>query len=218
MKKIAIIGASGFVGLALLKEALHRNFKTLSISRNTSQLSSIKDPNLTIKSIDVHEVEALSHELKGVDIVISTFNAGWSNPNLYKDNMQGFHDIEKAAKLADVKRFIMIGGAGTLYIDGKQLVDAPNFPTNIKPGAESCRDFFNILKTETSLNWTYFSPAPEMNSEITTGRTGKYRLGTDTPVFDKDGHSKISVEDMSVAIFDEIENEQFIKKQFTAAY
>ncbi|MDR2122380.1 MAG: NAD(P)H-binding protein [Flavobacteriaceae bacterium] len=216
--KLAIIGTSGFVGKALLKEALDRNYEVLSISRDKNKVTFSDHPKLTTLSIDVYDVEKLAKALEGTDVVISAFNAGWSNPNLYNDNIQGFQDIESAIKLAEVKRFIMIGGAGTLSVNGRQLVDSPDFPLEIKPGAKSCRDFFNVLKKEQFLDWTYFSPAPEMVPGATDGRTGKYRLGTDSPVFDENGRSRISVEDTAVAVLDEVENKQFIKKQFTAAY
>jgi len=49
-------------------------------------------------------------------------------------------------------------------------------------------------------------------------RKGTYRTALDTPVYDERGRSKIGVEDLAVAIVDEIENPQFIKKRFTAAY
>lgn len=61
--------------------------------------------------------------------MISTFNAGWTNPNLYNDFLTGSENIEKAVEKADVKRFITVGGAGSLYIaDGVQIVDTPIFP------------------------------------------------------------------------------------------
>ncbi|MNV13988.1 hypothetical protein D3C71_1046550 [compost metagenome] len=63
-----------------------------------------------------------------------------------------------------------------------------------------------------------FSPAIEMNSHAGGTRTGKYRTGLDAPVFDQDGRSRLSVEDLAVAIADEIENKQFLNKRFTAAY
>ena len=216
--KIAIIGASGFVGKALISEALHRNYEVLSISRSNLKTPQDDHPKLTAKSINIYDVENLAKALEGYDVVISAFNAGWSNPNLYNDNMQGFQDIESAVKLAEVERFIMIGGAGTLSVEGQQLVDATGFPREIEPGASSCRDYFNILKKENYLNWTYFSPAPGMNPGVTQGRTGKYRLGTQNPVFDEKGRSILSVEDAAVAVIDEVENKQFIKRQFTAAY
>ncbi|MNU04912.1 hypothetical protein D3C72_2495300 [compost metagenome] len=57
-----------------------------------------------------------------------------------------------------------------------------------------------------------------MNPHAGGTRTGNYRTGLDAPVFDQEGRSRLSVEDLAVAIVDEIENKQFTNKRFTAAY
>jgi hypothetical protein len=122
-------------------------------------------------------------------------------------------------KESGVKRYLVIGGAGSLEIaPGVQLIDTPQFPAEYKAGASAARDYLNMIKKEEQLDWTFFSPAIEMHHGITTGRTGKYRLGTDQPVFNNENRSILSVEDLSIAVFDEVENKKFIKKRFTAAY
>lgn len=57
-----------------------------------------------------------------------------------------------------------------------------------------------------------------MHPGINIGRTGKYRLGKDEPIFDESGHSVLSVEDVAVVIADEIEKPQHLRMRFTAAY
>ncbi|WP_257710652.1 hypothetical protein [Gramella sp. MT6] len=57
-----------------------------------------------------------------------------------------------------------------------------------------------------------------MNPEISTGRTGNYRLGTNQPVFDDAGNNRISVEDVAVVIADEVEHPKHHQQQFTAGY
>lgn len=217
MKKIALIGATGFVGSHLLTELVNRAYEVTAFARSTDKIP-VKDGNPKTVALDVTNTKALVEALKGNDLVLSAFNPGWTNPNIYDDFIKGSEAIQKAVKEAGVKRYITIGGAGSLYIDGKQLVDDEGFPKEIKPGATAARDYLNILKKETELDWTMFSPAINMHQGIKTGRTGKYRLGTDEPVFDKDGESILSVEDLSVAIVDEIENHKYPRQRFTAAY
>lgn len=217
MKKIALIGATGFVGSHLLTELVNRAYEVTAFARSTDKIP-VKDGNPKTVALDVTNTKALVEALKGNDLVLSAFNPGWTNPNIYDDFIKGSEAIQKAVKEAGVKRYITIGGAGSLYIDGKQLVDDEGFPKEIKPGATAARDYLNILKKETELDWTMFSPAINMHQGIKTGRTGTYRLGTDEPVFDKDGESILSVEDLSVAIVDEIENHKFPRQRFTAAY
>ncbi|ANH81267.1 histidine kinase [Niabella ginsenosidivorans] len=214
--KIVLIGATGFVGNAILKEALQRGQQVTALARDTSKIR-ISDPNLTVKDQDVADV-ALATVIKGNDAVISAFNAGWGNPNLYEDFLTGSKEIEKAVEASGVKRLIVIGGAGSLEVNGHQLVDSDGFPEQFRAGASAARDYLNILKENQLLDWTFFSPAIEMGPHVQTGRTGKYRLGTDSPVFDNNGKSVLSVEDLAVVILDEAENGQHIRQRFTAGY
>lgn len=215
--KVALIGATGFVGSHLLAELINRGYEVTAFARSAEKIP-VKDGKPKAVAMDVNDEKALAAALKGNDIVLSAFNPGWANPNIYNDFMKGSEAIQQAAKEAGVKRYIVIGGAGSLYIDGQQIVDSDDFPENIKPGATAARDYLNVLKEETGLDWTMFSPAIDMHQGIKTGRTGKYRLGTDEPVFDKDGESVLSVEDLAVAVVDEIENHKFSRQRFTAAY
>lgn len=213
--KIALIGATGFLGKSLTNELSNRKHEVTAISRTAQE--SDKD-NLKYVAADVYNVEALSEVLKGHDAVISAFNPGWTNPNIYADFLKGAKAIQEAVKLSGVKRLITVGGAGSLYIDGKQLVDGPDFPADIKPGATAAREYLDIIKEEKDLDWAFFSPAIEMHPGITTGRTGKYRLGTDSPVFNEEGRSILSGEDVAVVLADEVENPKHHQVRFTAAY
>lgn len=215
--KVALIGATGFVGSHLLQELVNRGFEVTAVARSVDKIP-VKDGKPKAVAADVTDVKALTSVLKGNDVVLSAFNPGWSNPNIYNDFMKGSEAIQQAVKEAGVKRYVMIGGAGSLYIDGQQIVDGADFPESIKPGATAARDYLDVLKKEKDLDWTMFSPAINMHPGIKTGRTGKYRLGTDEPVFDKDGESVLSVEDLAVAVVDEIENHKFSRQRFTAGY
>lgn len=216
--KIALIGATGFVGAHVLKELVSRGHQVTAIARNTDKIEAGTEL-ITAKAVDVTDSNAVAAAVAGHDAVISTFNAGWTNPNIYNDFIAGAKAIQAGVKQAGVKRFLTVGGAGSLEIQpGVQLVDTPNFPEAYKPGATAARDYLNILKTETELDWTFLSPAIEMSPAHPGERTGKYRTALDTPVFDEHHHSRLSVQDTAVAIVDEIEQGNFIKKRFTAAY
>ncbi|KQS37505.1 NAD(P)-dependent oxidoreductase [Pedobacter sp. Leaf194] len=215
--KVALIGASGFVGKAVLNELISRGNEVIAIARNTDKIENANE-KVTNVAVDVLDTEKLTEAINGADAVISAFNAGWTNPNLYDDTIKGAEAIQKAVKASDVKRYIFIGGAGTLQIDGSQLVDGPEFPKEIYPGASAVRDYFNSLKQEKELDWLFFSPAIEMHPGITIGRTGKYRLGKTSPVFNEDGRSVLSVEDLAIVLADELENNAHHQEQFTAAY
>lgn len=216
MKKVAVIGATGFVGKPLVNELTNRGYEVEAIVRDASKVQ--QDDKVTAKSVDVNNVDELAEALKGSDAVINAFNAGWTNPNLYDDFLNGSVNIEKAVEKAGVKRFITVGGAGSLYIDGNQLVDGPDFPADIKPGATAARDYLNKIKENSTLDWTFFSPAIEMHQGTAGVRTGKYRTALENPVFDENGRSVLSVEDVAVVLVDELEQNNHIRERFTAAY
>lgn len=216
VKKVTVIGATGFVGAKITEELISRNHKVTGISRKEKDSD---NPNLTYETVDVLDTNKLAEILKDSDVVVSAYNAGWQNPNIYDDFLAGAKAIQEAVKLAGVKRYIVIGGAGSLYVaEGIQAVDTPDFPKEIYGGASAARDYLNELKTESDLDWAFFSPAFEMHQGITTGRTGKYRLGNNTPVFDENNKSILSVEDLAVVIADEVENPKHHQQHFTAAY
>ena len=95
--KIAIIGATGFVGSKLVKEAADRGLQVTAIARNAEKTET---PNVTKVSVDVNNVDELSEVLKGQDTVISAYNAGWTNPNIYDDFLAGSKAIQEAVKQA----------------------------------------------------------------------------------------------------------------------
>lgn len=214
--KVALIGATGFVGKAVLNELLHKGHQVTAIVRHPESLK--PQHGLTIINGDATDVLMLTGALKGQEAVISTFNAGWANPNLYLDFLNGSKAIQEGVKKSGVKRLLVVGGAGSLFINGKQLVDTPEFPAEYKAGATAARDYLNELKKEPELDWVFLSPAIEMHPGTSGVRKGTYRTGTENPVFNEDGRSIISVEDIALAIVDEIEQPKFSRQRFTAAY
>ncbi|WP_281298444.1 NAD(P)-dependent oxidoreductase [Flavobacterium limnophilum] len=214
--KIAIIGATGFVGSSILNELASRNHEITAIARNPKK---DEKPNINWQKADVNNIEELSKILAGNDIVVSAYNPGWTNPNIYNDSISGAKAIQEAVKKSGVKRFITIGGAGSLYIaPNLQLIDTPEFPKEIFDGANAARDYLNIIKEEKDLDWAFFSPAIEMHQGTKTGRTGKYRLGLENPIFNDEQRSILSVEDLAVVIADEVETPKHHQVRFTAAY
>ncbi|KQT17069.1 histidine kinase [Chryseobacterium sp. Leaf404] len=215
-RKVAVIGATGFVGAKVVKELSDRGYQVEALARDVSKVPALE--NVSAKNVDINNTEELSEALKGNDAVINTFNPGWTNPNLYDDFLNGSIKIEKAVENSGVKRFITVGGAGSLYIDGNQLVDSPDFPADIKPGATAARDYLDVIKKNTVLDWTFFSPAIEMHPGTAGVRVGEYRTGLENPVFNEEGRSVLSVEDVAVVLVDELEQNNHIRERFTAAY
>lgn len=215
--KVALIGASGFVGNTILKELLQRGHYVTAIVRNPEKIK--PSENITLVSANVLNETEVSNAIAGHDAVISAYNAGWTNPNLYNDFLKGSQAIQEAVKRSGVKRLIVVGGAGSLYITPEQqIIDTEGFPQEWKPGALAARDYLNIIKKETALDWTFLSPAVEMHQGTSGIRKGTYRTGLENPVMDAEGRSMISVEDTAMAIVDELEHPKHNRQRFTVAY
>ncbi|KAA6439180.1 NAD(P)-dependent oxidoreductase [Dyadobacter flavalbus] len=216
--KIALIGATGFVGSKVLEELVSRGHHVTAIARNPEKIT-LESDLITPRPANILNPSEVSEAVAGNDAVISAFNPGWTNPNIYNDSIEGYKSIQEGVKQSGIKRLLVVGGAGSLEVaPGVQLVDTPDFPAEYKAGASAARDYLNIIKTENELDWTFLSPAIEMHPGTSGVRKGVYRTGLDNPVFNEKGRSIISAEDLAVAIADEIEQSNFVKKRFTAAY
>lgn len=75
MKNVVLIGASGFVGTAILNELLNRGNKVTAIVRNPEKIA-ISNCNLSVVKANVSDVETIAITCKGKDVVISAYNPG----------------------------------------------------------------------------------------------------------------------------------------------
>lgn len=210
---IALIGASGFIGSALRKEALSRGHQVTALVSHPEKLAA--EPNLTVAGIDVLDQGKLTAQLRGFEAVISAFS-GHAQSDTFDYYMRGIRSIIAAAKQAGVPRLLVVGGAGSLLTaSGVQSMDVAGFPDAYKATAEGARQALNLLRQETELNWTMLSPS----AVIAPGqRTGKFRLGGDQLLVAADGNSHISVEDYAVAMIDELETPAHARQRFTVGY
>ena len=212
--KIVLFGASGQIGRRILKEAVSRGYDVTAVSRDPGKIPSSGKQVRAVKG-DAADPSAVAALAAGADAVVNATN--------FIHNPEGtavFTKIARAmldgTKRAKVKRLIIVGGAGSLEVaPGHQLVDTPEFPPAYKEAALAHRDAFKIYKTEQELEWTYVSPA----AIIEPGqRTGAFRLGEDRLLVDAAGNSKISMEDFAVALCDELEKREHLRRRFTVAY
>lgn len=211
---IALIGGTGFVGTAVLAELLKRGHKVSALARNPAKFTA--QNNLTVVQADVLNSDEVARAVAGKDAVISAYNPGWGVADIYTEFLKGSDAIVAGAKQAGVKRLLVVGGAGSLYVaPGVQLVDTPEFPAEWKQGALAARDALNRLRIEDTLDWTFLSPTVLLEPG---GNEGPYRTGLEHPLMDGDHPARITVADMAVAIVDEIEKPQHIRRRFTVAY
>ncbi|CAM5740899.1 NAD-dependent epimerase/dehydratase family protein OS=Streptomyces alboniger OX=132473 GN=CP975_11335 PE=4 SV=1 [Streptomyces alboniger] len=231
---IGVIGATGTIGSRVVTEALGRSHQVTAFSRDTTRIEEDRK-DVTWKSVDVLDADAVAAAIPGLDVLISGFQPGnaakdiadtvarsIANPMVY---VTAARALLKALESHTRTRLIVIGGAGSLEIepgvvraDSDELLhealDAIGLPREYAAAVRGHRDALNVLRTSNRL-WTYFSPA----EDITPGeRTGRFRVGGDQPVLDADGRSRISAEDAAVALVDEAELPRFIQRRFTVGY
>jgi putative NADH-flavin reductase len=211
---VALIGATGFVGSALLQEALNRGHEVTAIVRHPEKLKA--HPKLHPQKGDAYSEDDVARLVANHDAVISAFNPGWSNPDIYNQQVKGTQAIISGVKKAGVKRLLFVGGAGSLEVKpGVQSVDTAEFPKEWKQGSLATREALNMLRKEPSLEWSFLSPS----ADLAPGeRTGKFRLGTDKLLRDANGQSRISVEDYAMAMIDELEHPRHVRELFTVGY
>ncbi len=210
--KVTLIGATGFVGSAVLPELLQRGHQVTVLARDPAKLA--LQAGLAVVQGDAQDAAQVQAAATGQDAVISAYNPGWGNPDIYNQFLKGTQAIVAGARTAGV-RLLVVGGAGSLYVaPGVQLVDTPQFPAEWKTGALAARDALNAIREDTGLNWTFLSPPILLEPGE---RTGQYRLGTEAPLMDGEAPGKISVADLAVAIVDEIEQPRHTRQRFTVA-
>lgn len=210
--KIALIGATGFVGSALLPELLQRGHAVTALVRQPGKLAA--QPGLTAVVADALDAAQVARAVAGHDVLVSAYNPGWTEPRIHDIFLQGADAITAGAKQAGV-RLLMVGGAGSLYVaPGVQLVDTPQFPAEWKQGALAAREALRRLQRETGLDWTFVSPPVFLTPG---GHEGPYRLGGDEVLMAGDQPAGITVADLAKAIADEVEAKKHAGRRFTVA-
>jgi uncharacterized protein len=215
--KIALIGATGFVGSQVLAEALQRGHQVTALVRDPVKLAA--RPHLKAVKIDATDPAAVADAAAGHDALVSAYNGPRGQEDFAARYLQGLQAVVTGAKRGRVPRLLWVGGAGSLEVaPGVQLVDTPQFPAEYRTEARAARDALARLRDEAELDWSFVSPAPML---APGERTGRFRLGGDQVLMDSQDPSqpgRISVQDLAVAIVDELEKPAHSRRRFTLAY
>jgi len=216
MANVLLIGATGFVGSAVLNELVSRGHKVTAVARNVEKVE--KSELVDVVKEDVANVDAIAKLAEGKDAIISAYNPGWTNPDIATLISENYPKILSAAKKSGVERLLIVGGAGTLFCaPGLRVVDSGAIPEEIMGGVRPLGDFYlNTLMNENDIDWVFFSPAGVFDQQ--GKKTGSYRLGKDDLIVDAEGNSHISVQDYADAMVNELEKPAHHKERFTIGY
>ncbi|MEP9818922.1 NAD(P)-dependent oxidoreductase [Staphylococcus xylosus] len=205
--KIGIIGATGKIGSLVLEEAIEREHDITAIVRNASKLA-----NNNVNILEKEVTEITSEDLEKLDVVVNAFGAPLGEEDAH---VIAGRSLIEALKGTDT-RIIVVGGAGSLYVDEQQtikLIDTSEFPEIFLPTAKGQGRNLQDLKDSKGIIWTFLSPSADFNAEGI--RTGSYQSGKDNLLVNSKGNSYISYSDFAIAILDEIENPQHKNERFT---
>ncbi len=208
---VVLYGASGMIGTRILDELTSRGHHVTAVVRDVSRVKT--GPLVTAEKGDIYSSSDVASMVKGADAVISAYGPGVSGDPATV--IEATKSLITGLTEAGVKRFIMIGGAASLFVaPGVTLLDSGHLPKEWTGIATAHKEALEILRPS-DLEWTSLSPA----AFIQPGeRTGKFRLGQDDLIVDDKGVSRISAEDFAIALVDELETPKHIRQRFTAAY
>lgn len=205
--KIAVIGASGKAGQFILKEGVGRGHQVTAVVRDASKLTE-KNGEVIEKSI----FDLSSEDLKPFDVVVNAFGAPLGEEQAHVD---AGHALIEALKGTNT-RAIIVGGAGSLFVDENKtvrVIDTPDFPDMFKPTASGQARNLKELQETSGITWTFISPSAMFDPE--GKRTGSYQTGKDHLLVNSQGDSYISYADYAIAVLDEIEKPQHVNERFT---
>jgi hypothetical protein len=211
--RIAVIGATGTVGSRIAAESARRGHHVCGVSRTGSADVAVT-PGVTLSVAEATDTAAMGRIASQNDIIVLA-----TRPTPGAEHaVSATVTTVLGSALASGRRVIVVGGAGPLRSPddpGGLVIDDPRFvPRQWRASALASIDQLTACASH-SANWTYLSPPAVLEPG---SRTGIYRRGETKLLVDADGVSRISVEDLAVAVLDEIENPQPDVRHFTVAY
>lgn len=206
--KILLIGASGMVGSRIADEARRRGHDVTGVTRSGT--------GGTEKG-EAGDADAVARLAAGQDAVVVSVPPPRDGSETTGPLLAAARGVLAGVRRAGVRRVVFVGGAGSLEVaPGVRLVDTPGFPPMYKPESLAAAEQLELIRAEAGdLDWTYISPAAEINPGE---RTGHYRTGGDQLLTKPDGSSEISAEDYAIGLVDELERNSAVGRRITLAH
>lgn len=113
-QKIAVTGASGFVGRYLVHELLATGKQVVAVVRNPNKVPELKRAGIELRIADLADTEAMSKAFAGCDAVIANAGQVSFNPDydaLIRQNLDGTKNTLQSCKDAGVTRVVTMSSA-----------------------------------------------------------------------------------------------------------
>jgi putative NADH-flavin reductase len=212
--RITVFGAAGSVGSRLVAEGLSRGHEVAAVVRDPARFGELPAA-AEARAGDAASVTDVAALSAGRDLVISAIHP----PRGSETQLVTATKALLAGLSGSGVRLLVVGGAATLTVPGAggtTVVDDPNLvPAAERASALASAEQLEVCRAETAVDWAYLSPAAVVKPGE---RTGTYRLGSDELLVDAEGNSRISHEDLAVAMLDEAERPRHHRTRFTVAY
>jgi putative NADH-flavin reductase len=179
-----------------------------AIVRNAAK---VDQSNINLLEKEIFDIQA--DDIKDFDVIVNAFN---SAPGQEKQHIEAGHILIEALKDAPSTRLLVVGGAGSLFVDDKKttrVFETPDFPDAYLPTATNMGENLKELENSEGIQWTYISPGGFFDAE--GKRTGSYQSGGDVMILNKQGNSYISYADYAIAMLDEIEKPAHPNERFS---
>ena len=204
--KIAVVCTNGKAGKFIVKEAVERGLDVTAIARGENK-------SVAQNYIEKDLFDLTKEDLANFDVVIDAFGT-WAEETLplHSTSLKKLCDLLSNTN----KRLLVVGGAGSLYVDKKhtkQVMDDPDFPDIFKPLAKAQGKALEELRKRNDVKWTFISPASDFQAE--GKRTGKYILGGEELTLYSKGESIISYADYAIAMIDEAVEGEHIQERIS---
>ncbi len=214
MARVTVFGGTGYAGAHLVREAVARGHEVRAVTRRAPEAPV---PGAEYVEGDARDAVSVREAVAGADVVLASLSP--------RGDMAG-RLVEAVGVVADAAREAgarlgVVGGAGSLRTEpgGPLVVDTPGVVDEYKPESREMGYLLDALRADdTGLDWFFVSPAIGFGSHAPGERTGAYRVGGDTPVYDAQSTSYISGEDLAVAFLDEVEKPAHHRERFTVGY
>jgi uncharacterized protein len=202
MMEVIVFGATGQVGLQLVKQALWKGWKVKAFGRNVFDIT-IENENLQLIRGALFDETEVFNALKNCDAVLSALGGGFDGTD--KTRSLGMKNIVKQMEKSGCKRIVAIGGMGVLNAaeEGKLLMDMPEFPEEYLPVSNEHRAAYDVLKNSAAA-WTFVCP-PDIKNGETTGIFNTAAGYPPTP-----NQYRINSGDLALFMLNELEKNEYV--------
>jgi putative NADH-flavin reductase len=204
---ITVFGATGQVGIRIVRTALAKGYKVKAFGRSIEQMidEDLRNDNFEAIKGYVFDEKEVYEAVDGSDAVFSALGGAFDGTD--KTRSLGLKNIITQMEKAGVKRLIAVGGMGTLNADEDTfIIDTPAFPEIFQPvGREHLKAFFALQAS--SLDWTFVCP-PDIKNE---DATGTYHTNANYPP--EPNNYRIAAGDLALFMLNEAVENKYVKQR-----